>query len=205
MSGEGGGEVTFSDAPLLRCKLRQMRSEAERGREKGPNICYYCRFNSTFRGGRRRRRGRRPGSARSSRRRRRRRRPHCQCGFPWLAQIFGAAPVAGGEPLTAFKKPDALLSSSSTFNGIITRPKIAGSILRDDRFIVSAPNHKRPRALNSHYGDGMQRRRRREQPGPHWRLLRHLTRLHHFCVFQLERATGNWTKKSSRVTGPLNS
>ena len=29
---------------------------------------------------------------------------------------------------------------SSTFNGIITRPKIAGSILRDDRFIVSAPN-----------------------------------------------------------------
>ena len=59
-------------------------------------------------------------------------------------------------------------SIPSTFNGIITRPKIAGSILRDDRFIVSAPIRparttttaagagERAR-LGSYYGDGMQR------------------------------------------------
>ena len=60
-------------------------------------------------------------------------------------------------------------SLPSTFNGIITRPKIAGSILRDDRFIVSAPNPtttagaaEKERGLNSYYGDGMQRREQAE-------------------------------------------
>ena len=70
----------------------------------------------------------------------------------------------------SFKKPAAAAPASlpSTFNGIITRPKIAGSILRDDRFIVSAPIRaarttttaagagERAR-LGSYYGDGMQR------------------------------------------------
>ena len=70
----------------------------------------------------------------------------------------------------SFKKPALgrlAASLPSTFNGIITRPKIAGSILRDDRFIVSAPIRpartttaagagERAR-LGSYYGDGMQR------------------------------------------------
>ena len=92
--------------------------------------------------------------------------------FSMRFQGFGSDLVLAREVSNAllavkpsFKKPAA---APSTFNGIITRPKIAGSILRDDRFIVSAPIRpaqttttaagagERAR-LGSYYGDGMQR------------------------------------------------
>ena len=85
--------------------------------------------------------------------------------LPHAPEVSNALP----DVKPSFKKPAAAAAASipSTFNGIITRPKIAGSILRDDRFIVSAPIRpartttaagagERAR-LGSYYGDGMQR------------------------------------------------
>ena len=88
--------------------------------------------------------------------------------FPriWVSTEYPTQLGGGTNAHESVQETAAILGlPSSTFNGIITRPKIAGSILRDDRFIVSAPSPTKTagaaeeeRGLNSYYGDGMQRR-----------------------------------------------